>query len=785
MARFYFVALILCLPYTFPAWAASPLDTAESVVVSILLNTEPKGEFFLVVTPGGHYWMKLADLQAIGFQAPVDKSLEHAGERYLALQALPGVEVTIDESTLTVAIMSTPEHLPPRSIDLQSSVRQPTRPTQDTSLFLNYRLHYDGNTRGTQALHVTTEAGARLGAFLFHTENVYSTVPTDTPFLRLSSNVTYDDRATLQRWVGGDVVASSGALGGVLNLGGLSVSKIYRMNPYFIKQPLARLTGAVALPSEAEVLLDGIRVAKTQLAPGAFAFNNLNYYGGLHDVQITLKDRFGREQTLHYPYYFTDVLLQQGLHEYSYHLGWMRQEVGIASNHYGRPAFAALHHYGMSDNVTVGVRGEATTTQGNLGMLGLYRLGTSGVLSVDLSAGYDTTRPGVGLAGSLGYSYQWQGVNIQCLFRGLHPTYPILGRAPSAARPWLEAHSSIGYRLPALGSVTLAHAITKNDQGHDDRQTATLTYSRSLASKATLFATIRRVIDPAGSTEFFLGMAYYPTGNVAVHYLHQQDKDTSVETLQVSKNPPVGEGLGYRMIFEKTVAGGHADAVAPFLQYHTPYGILTGEVISRSLDGSTRREAIYQLSASGALSYVGGSFGLSRPIDDSFALVKVGELAGVRVYHANQEIGRTGAHGTLFVPNLSAYLDNQISINDQDIPLHYAISDVMQSVSPPLRSGAFVPFKVTRIQAITGRLQARVDRKDTPVASRAITLLVDGKPLTFPTSQSGEFYLENLQPGVYAASFHDAGETYTCMLTVPTSAEMILDLGEVRCATHH
>jgi outer membrane usher protein len=52
------------------------------------------------------------------------------------------------------------------------------------------------------------------------------------------SNVTYDRRNEQQRIVVGDFIASSGDLGSSINLGGLSFSKIYAMNPYFIKNPL-------------------------------------------------------------------------------------------------------------------------------------------------------------------------------------------------------------------------------------------------------------------------------------------------------------------------------------------------------------------------------------------------------------------------------------------------------------------------------------------------------------------------------------------------------------------
>jgi outer membrane usher protein len=438
MERAYIIAFALLLSCALPSFAASPLRNAEHVVVSITLNTEPKGEFFIFVTPEGDYWVKVQDLQAMGLREPAGKRIEIDGEPYLSLQLLPGVEVQFDEKTLSLEIRSAPELLPKETFDLQPQPRKNVRQPRDNSAFLNYGVSYAGNTSGTPGvLTVTPELGARVGDFLFQTDGVYTTARTNEPFVRFATNVTYDNRDTLQRWIVGDFFASSGELGGFLNLGGISVSKVYSIAPYFIKRPLASIAGAVALPSEAEVYLDNVRVAKEKLAPGAFELRNLDYYGGLRDVTVIIKDRFGREQVFSYPYYFTDVLLRQGLHEYSYNLGFRREDFGVASNHYGGLALSALHRYGVTNDLTLGLRGEATTKQGNFGPVGLYRLATNGVLSMSLAVGHDEAHPGIGLAGSLGYSYQWRGLNTQFLLRGFNAAYPVLGRVPTTARPKL------------------------------------------------------------------------------------------------------------------------------------------------------------------------------------------------------------------------------------------------------------------------------------------------------------------------------------------------------------
>ena len=104
----------------------------------------------------------------------------------------------------------------------------------------------------------------------------------------------------------------------------------------------------------------------------------------------------------------------------------------------------------------------------------------------------------------------------------------------------------------------------------------------------------------------------------------------------------------------------------------------------------------------GGLTFVKDSLNFSRPLQDSFALAKVGDLIGVRVYLNNQEIGRTGNSGKVLIPDLGSYYENQISINDKDIPIEYTLAEVMKYVSPPFRSGSYVEVGATKVQDFKG-----------------------------------------------------------------------------------
>ena len=220
------------------------------------------------------------------------------------------------------------------------------------------------------------------------------------------------------------------------------------------------------------------------------------------------------------------------------------------------------------------------------------------------------------------------------------------------------------------------------------------------------------------------------------------------------------------------------NAVNPYIQYNGRYGIYSGEYRG-SYEKENPANESYQLSAAGSIVYVGESIEFSRPVSDSFAVIKVGEVPGVRAYHNNKEIGRTDAKGRTVIPNLGSYVDNYLSINDQDIPVDYNLSSVNRYISPPLRSGSMLRFEATKTQALSGILRVKRGTEVKPVENNEILLKIGDQEVPYLTARDGEFYLENIPPGVYEASVVYEGKRLFFSLTVPETDDMIIELGVV------
>ena len=337
-----------------------------------------------------------------------------------------------------------------------------------------------------------------------------------------------------------------------------------------------------------------------------------------------------------------------------------------------------------------------------------------------------------------------------------------------------ETSVGASYFSSTLGSLSLGFAATKKYIGLDTKSILA-SYSRNITNRSNVIANFKRDMENR-INEFNISINYYFNYGITASSSYQRTDGASSERIQIIKNLPLGEGFGGRASFAS-----ERGRVKNFnnynlqMQYNAKYGQYGAEFIS------TDRAETYSLTAAGGLTFVKDSLNFSRPIQDSFALIKVGDLEGVRVYLSSQEIGRTGSSGKILIPNLGSYYENQISINDKDIPMEYTLSEVMKYVSPPLRSGSYIEFGATKIQSFIGTLKVKVGQEIKPLEYIEFKIIVEGKDLLSPTGKGGEFYLENIRPGKYKGELNYLDKGYIFDMIIPKNDDVIVDLGEIIC----
>jgi len=749
----------------------------ETVVVEVVLNTQHKGQFF-VSAADGDFLMRIQDLKAIGLGDPRGRVRKIDGEEMIALKSIDGVSARFDEKTLTLELMIDPKLLPATTVDFADGRKQKVFYPTNPSAFFNYELGYSGGNAGLKdTIGVATEFGARMGDFLFLSDSTYYGTSSERRFVRLITSLIHDNRDTLVRTVIGDFVVGTADFSSTINMAGISYSKLYTIDPYFVRYPQQSLAGVLRTPSEVDVYIDGQKIRTLKLPPGEFDLRDITQATGLRNVQLVIRDAFGREQKINAPFYSTDVPLKAGLHEYSYNVGALRENYGVESNDYGPLAFAGFHRYGVTDSLTLGVHGEGKSGLYNAGPTASIVLGAAGLLN--LSAAFSGNDGRSGSAALASYTYVGTHFNAGLLVRKQSRNYTQLMQFGIQDRDY-EINGTVGYTDPVVGAISAGYSTVRTYGGQDSKS-ASVSYGKTLfGGRASFFVTVMNVRGQGKDTNVFAGLVYNFDATYSASARYERFQGNSTEALQFQKAQPVGDGLGYTLAAERTSAPeGTATRFLPSFQYNSPWGILRGSALQQS-DGSGSHQS-YALSAAGGVAFVGDAFIVGRPVTDAFGVVKVDDLEGVRVYANNQEIGRTDANGRVLLPSLASFTDNQISINTANVPLEYSFPESMRVVSPPYRGGAVIDFHAKRLQAVTGTLKIKLGEEVKPAEFYQVSLVVDGKTIGFPTGRGGEYYVEDLKPGRYAARLAANGHTCGFELIVPESGAPITELAPIVC----
>jgi outer membrane usher protein FimD/PapC len=779
------------------------------LVVVISVNKETKGDFFVERDDAGELFVKVGDLLSLKLKFTQDRILLIGDEKFVSLNAVRDITSTFDEKNLTVAVMGKTTEAKKTSIELYSLDSRPRNVYYpgETSAFFNYGLAYSySDPLGFQAFTASNKLGVRSKDLFFISDSLYRKTETSGEFVRLSSNVTYERRDRLQWLVFGDQFASSGHLGSSVNMGGIGFSKLYRLDPYFITQPLFTISGIAQFPTEADVYMDGVLVGRHAVAPGSFDLRNIYSYTGSHVVDVVLRDPFGNEQRISHPLYFSAQLLRQGLHEYSYNAGFVREQYGMESSEYGKSVFSGFHRYGVTSSFNAGGRAEGSDGIYNGGLFTSFSLPRFGAFTV--SAACSTNRGEKGSASSFQHAYQYGSFSFNLMLSGFSREYATVGTARTSDMIRYAKSLGTGFLIRPLGSFSLAYSSDETYAGVNTR-VVSASYSRALTRTISVFATASSTRRDDDTNSFYVGISFNPDRNIHGTLQASSTGKANMQALQMQKDMPVGEGVGYRASLNRSDNGASTEySFNPAVQYNARYGVYGLDAAILNSQGGTRET--YTFSAAGSFLYAGGFFGISRPVSDSFTIVMVDRLPDAGVLNNGQEIGKTDSSGMMVVPTLSSYNYNQISLDLKNLPEDYSFSGVNARLSPSQWSGSCVSFDTLKVRAVTGTLSLKKGDRKIPLEYRDMMMTVRGRALTFPTGKGGEFYLENglpedpqsragdrqscraiaerrksggnvIVPGTYPAKINYEGGTCLFSIAFPDTDEVITDIGEVEC----
>lgn len=696
------------------------------------------------------------------------------GEPYMILGEGPGelVRWQIEDMSQTLVLDAPPQAFGGQQLELAKAAAQLTLPPQ-LGFYGNYDLQWQRRLRGRE----TVDGLFELGALTPHGDlNHLQLYRNDGRWLRLETRWTLDQPEHLTRWRLGDSVAQPGAWGRAMRFGGLQWGTDFSLRPGFLSFPLPTLRGEASLPSTVDVFVNNSQRLQGRVQQGPFDISDLPLVTGQGEIRTVVRDLLGREQVVVQPYYISPSLLKPGLSAYSLELGWLREDYGLESNRYGRGLAQLTWRRGQTDEFTHEWRAELARGQQTAGASGLWlvpSLGTANAsIAVSRSRDPEARSGWMAVLGLERQGMDWSG-GLQ--LRRASAGFVQQGQPVS---PRWSIAGSLGTQIGAwgvgLGLVQQGKPQRPNPGGQVQvaSQLWSLNAGRSLGGWGYLGLSALRVGGGGGtSVSVFWSLLLDEGHSLASSWQGLRGGGQAGQDqwqLQLQRNPPAGEGLGYQALVD---SGGRRQLQG---QWQGDKVTLTGG--ASKLAGQTDLRA----GASGGMAWMDGSAYVGRRIDGGFAVVQVGDQPEVRVTHDNQPVARTDAKGRAFLPTLRGYQVNRIGVVADDLPLDAEMDALELQVMPAARTAALIRFPVQRSRSATFML---VDEKGQPLPPGS-ELRVPGSPRMFPLGLDGRAFVAGLSATVGERNRIEVRwEQGLCFvdLVLPQGSTELPELGKLTC----
>jgi outer membrane usher protein len=516
-------------------------------------------------------------------------------------------------------------------------------------------------------------------------------------------------------------------------------------------------------------------IRSQQLPAGEYELSNLPNIYGSGEARIVITDAFGRQREEFIPYYVASRLLRPGLHEYSHNFGVTRDSVESPQPVYGaQPAVLGFHRKGINAMLTAGIQYEAMGDVVAFRPEFVFLLRNYG--EVELGGGYSQRQEEAGTLGYIRYNFISNYFHVRLAYSGSSPSYKTISTTATSDPNVRYVNATLGTHSTPLGALSGMYTRQEYLSGKLT-ESYSVTYNMRLPKQMSFFARANRTFENGiGRDNYFVSLSMilgrWSSANVA----YTQDGDKYVRSGYAQRSVPVGTGLGFRLHVSGDQDMRTTDELRSDLSlfYNAKHGMLSGRYYAQPLGVS------YSTSASGSLAFTDGEFFLTRPIADSFGLVKVGQLDSVRVYFSNEYLGETD-NGKLLIPHMTSYSPNVVAIEPQDVPVELSLSNTRQFVIPFFRAASVINFPVSRFQGFSGKVH--ISEKGKALVPDYGDIVLQNKTDSFraPIGRKGEFYFENLPPGRYKAMV--IVEKWRCQtsLDVPASESTLVELGDMHC----
>lgn len=748
--------------------SASAVPASRSYYLEVIVNGQPSRLIVTCEERGGDWWMPLAHLKALGLR--VD-DLRPDAEGWISLAAVTGLSASYESASqrLNLTVLASRRNL---------NVLRHAPQARDGDSAAGALMNYDalaGWQGDATVFRVYTEQRGFGDWGVVSNSGTLTTIGGGSHYLRLETFWTRSDPATLRSISAGDLISRSLAWSRSARLGGLQLSRNFALRPDLVTYPVAGFRGEVALPSTVDVYVNQVRQMTGSLPPGPFQVETPPSLNGAGQATLVVRDLLGRETVQTLDLYVVPQLLAEGLTDYSFEAGFLRDDFGLRSNDYrGGPVGSASLRYGLNDRLTLESHAEGASGLAQFGVGLLWQVGMFGRISGSLAAsdvdGSGTEAIGAGEKFGVGYQYVASRFNLTAELQRASSTFRDLPSLLGEAPPRRQLRLFSGVQLSPRSHVSASYVETDGVPGVNGADAssaarlASIGYRRNLGSRSTLYLSAFRDFEQDNGDGVYLGWSMALGESAQLHSEYASADERTGVTL-TSRSPYAG---GWDWMLRGSRADDSRFQAAS--RYTGDYGAID---VDFARDAGRER---WQLGGRGALVLADRQLIARRYVQDEFALVSTNGLAGVPVLHENRPVGHTNRDGLLLLPNVNAYQPNRVAIDPLAIPFGYRLDHPDRTATPRLSAGTVVRFPIERPRAAVLVL---LDAAGEPLPAGSRGELLD-QGAAFVVGYDGVVYLSGLRDVNRLRVVTRAGSCEAEFEHDPT-AEAQADLGRVSC----
>jgi outer membrane usher protein len=737
------------------ATAASAKE--RPLVLEVIMNGRATGRVGEFIDRDGALYAKPSELHELGFVLPPGAS-DLPDNDPIPFSSLPNVHARVNEAKQTLVVEASDLALLPTELGGGTTVQLAPLSSAGYGAVLNY------DVLGTFTTQQST-GGALLDFRAFSSYGVLqgTGLVNVTPslgqqdFRRLDTTYTYSDANEERRWRLGDVVTGTLPWSRSVRLGGFQLASDFGLRPDLVTYPLPVISSSAAVPSTVDVLVNGIHQYSAPIQPGPFAVQTLPVVTGAGEVAVTVQDALGRQTLVTLPFYAASTLLKPGLASYSVEAGMVRQNYGLSTDRYVGWATNGALRYGLNDWLTLEGHSEATGKLALLGTGAAVQVGTIGVVNVAMavSTRYGGRIPGGGNTGALAAAgFQRVSQDLSLSVGGTVSTnaYRDIAAVNGSPVPKSTLNASVGYTLGRWGNIGASYvrqisrasqsivvlgppavALTPLDFSaitNPQVELINASYSIPIGGLASFYATGFMDLQRKRNYGVGLGLSF-TLGGVSTAVGTAYDGGHATYSASATKPALVVNDYGYRLE-DSEGAALHRSVEAEFL---SPWGRVSGEV------DQSPGQIGGRAGARGSVVWADGALFTGDQINDSFAVVNTGDIAGVPVLYENRPVGKTNTNGQLMVPSLLSYQNNRLAVDTVNLPPDISVGQTSILVRPPDRSGVIVDFHIKKVRAALVKL---TDGRGQPIPLGSVAKVEGAEDQ--PVGYDGEAYVTGLQP---------------------------------------